>query len=110
MRQASDVRDADEHLHVGGVAAEPHWVQFYEDERALLDRVVRFASDGLAEGDFVVVIATEPHSLALRTRMRAESLDVTAALESGRLLFLDAHAMLAKFMVDGEPDPSRFEV
>jgi PAS domain S-box-containing protein len=111
MSQAGDTRNERQvfDFNVAGGAADVHAVQFYEDERSLLERMLNFASEGLEAGDTVIVIATEPHAVAIRSRLRSPAVDVAAAIEQGRLLFLDAHATLEKFMIDGEPSTALFE-
>ena len=94
-------------------AASPrHWsghiVQFYEADATLVDGAADFLGTGLRSGDVVVVIATAEHCEGLEARFRADGLAVEAARAAGRYFALDANETLARFMVDGQPDPARF--
>ena len=88
---------------------EGHFVQLYgKDDRALTRNVARYLSEGLRRGDGILVIATADHRGMLVRKLKEERAYSKAVLE-GRLVFLDAAATLARFMVDGEPDRGRFE-
>jgi len=88
---------------------EGHFVQLYgKDDRALTRNVARYLSEGLRRGDGILVIATADHRGMLVRKLKEERAYPKAVLE-GRLVFLDAAATLARFMVDGEPDRGRFE-
>ena len=84
-----------------------HLVQVYRDESALLDMLEQFVAGALRAGDSVVVIATAAHRSSLAARMRGKGL--AAAACSSRYHALDAADTLSRFMVDGMPDPVRFE-
>src|SRR5438128_2163667 len=56
-----------------------------------------------------IVIATEKHRVAFVERLAASGADVDSAIAAGQLQLYDARETLAKFMVDGRPDPDRFE-
>jgi PAS domain S-box-containing protein len=86
-----------------------HVVQFYGDDSALIEALVRFVGSALRAGDAGIVIATEPHREELARRMQAEGINVDAAVAQGRYIVLDAAATLSAFMVDGLPDPALFE-
>jgi signal transduction histidine kinase len=89
-------------------APEPHShaVQFYESEDFLYQAVGQFLAAGIAAGDRLIVIATAQHNAAFIERLT--SLKLEAVLASGQLLLLDARTTLARFMVDGAPDPDKF--
>ncbi|HKC52722.1 MAG TPA: MEDS domain-containing protein, partial [Myxococcota bacterium] len=89
-------------------AARGHAVQMYEDERFLLDTLVRFAGGGLGAGDPVIVIATEAHLARLAERLTERQFDLLRARTEGRYVELDAVTTLEKLMVDGRPDHARF--
>jgi PAS domain S-box-containing protein len=90
------------------VEAHAHTVQFYGDDSFLLDGLSRFIGSALGAGDASIVIATKEHRDGLAQRLRACGLDLTIAVQQGRYIALDAAETLAKFMVDGWPDPERF--
>lgn len=83
-----------------------HAVQFYEDERFLLDTVGQFLASGLEGGDTVVVIATEPRRDGLKRRL--EAMRVEQTVHDGRLRLLDASETLSRFMVGPMPDADLF--
>ena len=85
-----------------------HSVHFYEDDSFLLDGLSRFVGAALVAGDSAVVIATKEHRNGLDERLKRGGLDVTTAVNQGRFVCLDAQETLSKFMVDGQPDASRF--
>ena len=85
-----------------------HEVQLYSSEELFLDRFTRFIGAALRVGDAVVVVATRSHRDALFQRLLADGLDVTAAVDQGRYIPLDAADTLATFMVNDVPDPVQF--
>jgi signal transduction histidine kinase len=56
-----------------------------------------------------LAIATDPHRFAICRRLAADGIDVHGACEDASLTLLDASETLAGIMVDGMPEPSRFE-
>ncbi len=86
-----------------------HLVQFYDSDQALSDRVTAFLLAGVAASEPLLVIATPEHCEAFKTALRSKLFDVDRALAVGQLTMLDAGETLATFMVDGTPDPTRFD-
>jgi len=96
---------------VGNVSLETeavHTVQFYETDDYLTDIVVTFLAEGLAAAGAVIVIATEAHRRQFTASLIARGVDLEGARSARRLVMLDAEETLARFMVDGAPDPARF--
>jgi PAS domain S-box-containing protein len=91
-----------------GIDDRAHLVQFYDRDAFLLEEVTRFIEAGLGAGDAVVVIATKPHLDGLEEGLKVRCVDVAVAREQGRYAPLDAGEILARFMVDGSPDRTRF--
>jgi hypothetical protein len=86
-----------------------HFVQFYENDAYLVNRVADFVRAGLQAGDAAIVIATKPHRDDLEKRLRADVSRVAAQRpHADRYVALDAADTLPKFIVDGEPDEGRF--
>ena len=83
-------------------------VQLYEDEAYLAEVVGCYVAAGLERGEPTLIIATPAHRSAFRERIAARGADVARAQADGRLVVLDARPTLARFMVDGRPDTSRF--
>jgi PAS domain S-box-containing protein len=85
-----------------------HDVQFYTDDKFLLDHLSRVVGSALGAGDIAVVIATETHKAALAKRLEQRGLDVGLAITQGRYVALDALETLNKFMVNDWPDSAWF--
>ena len=87
----------------------PHVVHFYESDAVLVDRLVGFLRDSMANQGAGLVIGTATHRAALEVRLNEAGLDLIALKHSGAYVALDAAEALSQFMVDGMPDPHRFE-
>jgi len=85
-----------------------HVVQFYEDDRFLVDAVGAFLTPAMLAGQGAVVIATDAHREALTAHLEAAGVDVDGACFRGRLLLLDAEETLSTFMVGSMPDAELF--
>ncbi|HYY70742.1 MAG TPA: PAS domain S-box protein [Terriglobales bacterium] len=85
-----------------------HSVQFYSDDKFLLDALSRFIGSALGAGDAGIVIATPEHRTELAGRLSGRGLDVVLAVEQGRYIALDAAETLSQFLVDGWPDEKSF--
>ena len=107
-----DSRDL--HTHVAppsdwsNMADDDHFVQFYESDGYLLNSLSGFIGSAINSGTPAVVVATKEHRDGLDELMRANSVDVTTALATGRYVALDAAETLSKFMVGDVPEPRRF--
>jgi DNA-binding NarL/FixJ family response regulator len=85
-----------------------HQVGFYTDDARLLQDLTQFVGMALKAGNAAIVVATEPHRTSLVPRLKADGVDLDAALEQGRYIALDAPEALLEFMVNGMPDQARF--
>jgi hypothetical protein len=85
-----------------------HSVQFYEDDRFLVETVVDFFAVGLVDGLGAVAIATREHVAAFTHGPAREGFDVERTCTNGQLTFLDADELLSSFMAGGLPDAGRF--
>jgi PAS domain S-box-containing protein len=85
-----------------------HVVQFYTEDRFLLDELSHFISVALAAGSSAVVIATRGHEESLSERLTRQGVDLGKVVADGRYVVLDAAETLARFMVGGLPDAARF--
>ena len=85
-----------------------HFVQFYEADTFLLNSLGEYMAAALKAGEAAVVVATAEHREELKARLGKHGLDVTAAVECGQLVLLDAAETLSRFMPDGSPDPALF--
>jgi hypothetical protein len=85
-----------------------HVVQFYEDETFVIENVAFLAAKALAAGHSSVLIATEPHLQGFQSRMTEFGMNVKSCHESGRFVTIEAEQALSLFMMDGNPDETRF--
>ena len=86
-----------------------HLMQLYEQESRLLDAIELFIMAGLERAEPVVVIATREHLEQLHRHAGGQGLPLDRARADGRYLPLDAEETLSQFIVDGWPNPKRFE-
>ncbi|MEO5798258.1 MAG: MEDS domain-containing protein, partial [Gemmatimonadales bacterium] len=86
-----------------------HIVQLFEDDASLGETVSHFLGAGLAAGEMVLVIATAAHRGAFWRHLTDRTFDLERAQASGLYTELDAGDILAGFMVNGRPDPEKFE-
>src|SRR3954451_21779745 len=85
-----------------------HVVQFYQDDKFLIDAVSGFVGSAIAAGDAAVLIATAAHREGVEQVLRKRGLEIGQAARQGRFIELDASETLARFMVEGLPDEARF--
>ena len=85
-----------------------HAVRFYETSAALVRTVAGFIIEGLEAGDPALVIATAEHRRLILQAVGA-AMNVERLERDGDLIVLDANEALAMLMVDGMPEPKRFE-
>lgn len=93
----------------GEMSAFEHFVQIYEQEETFLDTLADFLGSGLFEGSAVIAIVTDPHRIALLSRLKAMGIAVNFMQSEDQLIFLDADETIAKFMVSDWPDEKAFE-
>lgn len=91
-----------------GMEPSDHFVQFYENDVALIDSISGFIGAGLDAGDSCIVIAAPAHREALENRLRAQGWDLAFAHQQGQYISLDAAETLSQFMVADSPEPQRF--
>ena len=85
-----------------------HAVRFYDTPDSLAKIVAQFLGEGFLVGTPGVVIATSDHAAAIGSALHARGFDIARLRARHDLLILDAHDLLATFMVDGVPDSDRF--
>lgn len=86
-----------------------HVVQFYRDDRSLVEELTQLVGNSLADGRAAIVIGTEEHRSAVARKLKARHPDFAQALAEGRYVALDAAETASRFLVKGMPDPERFE-
>lgn len=92
----------------GAVGGHDHLVEFYETTAFLVGTVADFLVPALRAGHAGVVVATAEHCDAFAAAIRAEGIDLDAAIADGRYQQFDAAQLLSAFMVGGAPDEARF--
>lgn len=91
-----------------GAEKAEHVVQFYQDDKFLIDSVSGFIGSALAAGDATVLIATPAHLQGVEQVLRKRGLEIGQAVRQRRFFALDATETLAKVMVEGLPDEKLF--
>jgi KaiC/GvpD/RAD55 family RecA-like ATPase len=86
-----------------------HAVRFYQNRDSLARIVGHFLGEGFIDGLPAIVIATPEHREAIRDVLTTRFFDVSRLEATGNLIMADARALLETFMVDGMPDPTRFQ-
>jgi MEDS: MEthanogen/methylotroph, DcmR Sensory domain len=88
-----------------------HLVQLYQrsNESALINNVALYLSEGLRRDELALAITTPEHRVLLLHGLESLGVDTRAALRNKRLVWLDAHETLSRFIMSGWPDWNRFE-
>jgi len=84
-------------------------VRFYDSAHSLSQVVAEFLSEGFANGDPGIIIATPRQTEQILRALTERSVDVAALEQSGELLLLDAEETLSRFLVDGKLDGRKFK-
>jgi len=84
-----------------------HEVASYRSDASFVHDYIRFIEAALELGNPVIVIASESHRKVLLRRLETRGRDMTAAIQGGSYVSLDASETLSKFMVDDWPDADR---
>ena len=85
-----------------------HVVQFYSEDKFLLEELSQFIGTALRAGSSAVIIATRGHADNLGQRLNNQGIDLAKAVADGRYVALDASETLAKLMAGSLPDAARF--
>lgn len=85
-----------------------HDVQFYFDDRFLIQSLAQYVGDALNAGSSSIVVATKSHRENLAKELAQLGIDLGRASEQGRFVSLDAASTLAQFMLNGSPDEVLF--
>ena len=85
-----------------------HVVQFYREDRSLLDALTQYIETGLKRGDAAIVIATQAHNEALVRDLNARGVNVADAVDRGLYVSFEASEVVSQIMVDGMPDSRLF--
>jgi MEDS: MEthanogen/methylotroph, DcmR Sensory domain len=90
------------------VSDHAHFVQFYEDEAALVPLLSRYVGSALVAADAAIVVAPESLRERIAGHLAGLGLDVAVARAQDRYLDLDAAASLRHIVRDGAPEAARF--
>jgi len=85
-----------------------HEVQFYFDDRFLIQSLSQYAETALEAGGAVIIVATPAHRVSLAGELGRAGLNLPALSGQSRYVAVDAAETLARFMIDGSPDETRF--
>ncbi len=85
-----------------------HEAQFYSHDAVYIESITHFIESALKTGNAAIVFATKPHRESLLQGLKAQGVDVDAAIQQGAYVSLDAADTLCTFMVKGWPDANRF--
>jgi PAS domain S-box-containing protein len=85
-----------------------HSVQFYFEDRLLIEALAGLVATALVSRDAAIIIASKVHRETLARELKDRDLDTTRAIADGRLVCLDASETLARIMLNGLPEPERF--
>lgn len=85
-----------------------HEAQFYSDDVIYRETVTHFIGTALRAGNAAILLATKPHRDSVFQSLKAQGVDVDAAIQQGAYFSLDAADTLSGFMVNGSPDADRF--
>lgn len=85
-----------------------HYVQFYENDKYLIQAVGTYVAQGFVEGHSAVLILTAKHRAALEKKLRAGGVDPAEYQERAMYFAHDANETLSCFMMNGAPNARRF--
>ena len=85
-----------------------HEVLFYSNDACFFDSCAHLIETTLKAGNAAIVVATEPHRDGLLSRLRAQGLDISAAIGQRSYIELDAADTIARFTVNDVVDSDRF--
>jgi DNA-binding NarL/FixJ family response regulator len=86
-----------------------HEVEFYADDRSLVDGFARLVHRVLGVGNPAIVVASEAHRSEILSQLRVAGVDTDRAIKTGNYISLNATEVLSAIMHHGFPDPVRCE-
>lgn len=85
-----------------------HFVQFYEQDDFLIERVAQLAAKALSGDNSVVLIATNSHLSGINCQLAKHGFDLNQLSAAGRYVVLDADDILSRLMLNDWPNSKRF--
>jgi DNA-binding NarL/FixJ family response regulator len=87
----------------------PHELELFQDEESLLDSFANYIKRALDAKNAAIVLVSDEHEIAIRSRLLLNGVDVSQAIKSGTYIPVDVREILSSIIVDGRSDPTRFE-
>jgi len=85
-----------------------HLVQLFDDSDSRAATVARFVTDGLRQGDSLLIVMTRDNWNEVASRLHSAGAAWERAMESGQLTVRDAATAMSSFVRNGRPDRSLF--
>jgi len=92
------------------LATHRHSVMFCSSDAMYVDGYARFIASALQDGSAVISLIGDRHEEGLQRRLDAANVDIAAAVREERYMPLNIREMFASMMVNGLPDPDRFQI
>src|SRR5215831_4891697 len=89
-------------------AQHQHEIHLYSDETVLLDRVSRFVARALKVDGAAIVLMTPERGESLVRNLKADAIDVDAAVQEGTYISVNAVEALSSILTKSVFDPNRF--
>jgi hypothetical protein len=83
-------------------------VHLFDDHLSMAEGAATFLHDGFERDGTLLANLPPYHWSVLAQALAARGVPVSSAIDSGRLIVLDAAQTLRQFMRNGRPDPDRF--
>jgi len=90
------------------LASHRHDLVFCSSDAVLVTSFSRFVAGALDRGNAVIVLLTDAHERSLQRTLQASQVDIALATRQQRYVSVSITELLAKVMVNGCPDPTRF--
>jgi CheY-like chemotaxis protein len=91
------------------LASHRHDLVFCSSDAVLIGAYTRFIAGALDEDKAVIVLVTEAHDESLRCSLQASRVNLSLAIRQKRYVPVSISELLARVMVNGRPDPTRFQ-
>lgn len=85
-----------------------HEVQFYFDDRFLVQSLAEYVGRALDAGSSAIIVATKAHRESLTKELERAGINWSATADQGRFVSLDAAETLSQFLVNQSPDEILF--
>lgn len=84
-----------------------HLIQFYDNDKFLVEKIWSFIAPGFMKGEAAVIIATAVHRAGIEEKWYSNSAS-GLNVQRDQFIVLDAEATLRKIMIDDQVDPLLF--